>query len=323
MKNWDVFLSYAAEDTAAALPLAAGLRAAGLRVWLDHAQIQLGDSIVARIEEGLTHSRFGVVILSPSFLNKPWQKRELGALLAREEFGRKVIIPVYHGIDRTTLIRVSPTLADRCAGNTDWGVPSLVQAIASIVLEEQADSSETPTLTRRFIELLDSCDDAIVIRDFLGHHPRIVRAALGGAGDTSVRDGLDRDELYVEWFISTERTSMVTLILLSSTLAPFDPETGDINQSVLSSTARVGAQLAHYRTESPSGYYRGVVVTGRRNRLTDSARKAIERFNRGRRSVPETEPVLIRSYDWLIDASIPQVDQGESRTRKRGPDDSE
>jgi hypothetical protein len=70
----------------------------------------------AKIDEGLSQSRFGVVIISRAFLDKHWPKKELAGLRAKEE----------HGVARSDVVRFSPTLADTLAGDTAKGIdPSL------------------------------------------------------------------------------------------------------------------------------------------------------------------------------------------------------
>jgi hypothetical protein len=127
-KKWDIFLSHASEDKAAVVrPLAAGLRRAGVKVWLDEHELKLGDSLSGKIDEGLSDSSFGAVILSPAFLAKHWPQKELAGLRAREEDGKKVILPVLHNLDKHTVTQYSPILADALAVSTDQGqVPDVV-----------------------------------------------------------------------------------------------------------------------------------------------------------------------------------------------------
>ena len=76
--KWDLFISHASEDKeSVAMPLAETLRAAGATVWLDAQELKLGDSLSAKIDDGLSRSRFGVVIISRAFLDKDWPKKEL------------------------------------------------------------------------------------------------------------------------------------------------------------------------------------------------------------------------------------------------------
>jgi hypothetical protein len=132
-KEWDVFLSYAGEDREAiAKPLAEALRAKGLRVWFDKFELTLGDRLRRMLDEGLANSKFGVVVLSPAFFGKHWPQTELDGLAQREVDGEKVILPVWHGIDREDVARHSPTLADRVAASSSEGIDHLVASIMEV-----------------------------------------------------------------------------------------------------------------------------------------------------------------------------------------------
>src|SRR5688500_14256253 len=61
---YDVFLSHSSKDKAVVRPLAERLRADGVKVWLDEWEIQPGDSIPAKIEEGLERSRVMMLCMS-------------------------------------------------------------------------------------------------------------------------------------------------------------------------------------------------------------------------------------------------------------------
>jgi TIR domain len=74
----------------------------------------------------LAHSRFGVVILSKHFLEKHWPEQELNGLATREVGGKKVILPVWHGVEFEEVRQYSPTLADRLAVPTKNGLESVV-----------------------------------------------------------------------------------------------------------------------------------------------------------------------------------------------------
>lgn len=133
---WDVFICHASEDKdAVARPLAEALRDARIKVWYDEFTLTLGDSLRRSIERGIADSRFGVVILSPSFFQKEWPQHELDGLVSREIDGEKVILPVWHKISREEIMRYSPTLADKVAMSTNAGRGLVVKEILKVVGE--------------------------------------------------------------------------------------------------------------------------------------------------------------------------------------------
>jgi hypothetical protein len=129
-EGWDVFISHASEDKdAIARPLAEALRDKGLRVWYDEFSLTVGDSLRKSIDQGLARSRFGVVILSKHFFEKHWPEQELNGLATREVGGKKVILPVWHGVGFEEVRQYSPTLADRLAVTSDGGLKNVVEQL--------------------------------------------------------------------------------------------------------------------------------------------------------------------------------------------------
>ena len=112
----DVFVSHATEDKAYVEPLIKELEAAGIRVWFDKTSLQWGDDLRASIDRGLATCRYGIVVFSKAFLGKKkWTEYELSSLFAREQAGKKLILPIWHGITRDDLVQYSPAFADRLA----------------------------------------------------------------------------------------------------------------------------------------------------------------------------------------------------------------
>ncbi|HSW10539.1 MAG TPA: toll/interleukin-1 receptor domain-containing protein [Bacillota bacterium] len=115
-KKWDVFISHASEDKDTFVrPLAEALRRLGVSVWYDEFTLRLGDSLSREIDEGLGDSRFGLVVISRHFIAKPWPEHELRGLVSREIDEGRVILPIWHGVDRKKVRHFSPTLADKVA----------------------------------------------------------------------------------------------------------------------------------------------------------------------------------------------------------------
>jgi hypothetical protein len=75
---YDVFLSHSAKDKAGVRPLAERLRRDGLKVWFDEWVLKPGDSIPAKIEAGLEHSRVLVLCTSANAFGSDWSQLEAG-----------------------------------------------------------------------------------------------------------------------------------------------------------------------------------------------------------------------------------------------------
>jgi hypothetical protein len=142
-KEYDVFISHAGEDKDDIVrPLALALRDLGIAVWYDEFELKIGDSLRRKIDKGLIASRFGLVVLSPSFFAKGWPNYELDGLVTREVLGgRPLILPIWHRVTRDDVMKYSPSLADKLARPTsDVSIADLAGEIASVVrpLEEAA-----------------------------------------------------------------------------------------------------------------------------------------------------------------------------------------
>jgi hypothetical protein len=147
---WDVFISHATEDKGdVARPLAELLRNAGLTVWLDENELQVGDSLRSKIDEGLSHSRFGIVIVSPAFFSKQWPQHELNGLLARESVGTKILLPVWYNVDHAFVEHYSPILADRVAANANRGLDAVADEVLKIVAQHPLQQHTSPDFTLR------------------------------------------------------------------------------------------------------------------------------------------------------------------------------
>lgn len=132
--EWDVFISYASEDKEAFVrPLAERLRGQGLRVWYDEFILKVGDSLNRSIDAGLARSKFGIVVVSPSFLSKEWPQRELDGLVTREVGGTRVILPIWHQLQYEQLRTRSPLLADRIAVKSSDGFDRVVERLLEVI----------------------------------------------------------------------------------------------------------------------------------------------------------------------------------------------
>jgi TIR domain len=90
----NVFISHRKSDAQQAEQLANELRDAGHEVWFDEWKIDVGDSIVERINQGLEGSKYLVLCYSSSGLS-PWVNREWMSVLAQQLAGSQVkVLPI-------------------------------------------------------------------------------------------------------------------------------------------------------------------------------------------------------------------------------------
>ena len=93
-----VFLSHSHADKPFARKVAADIRAAGHAVWIDEAEINVGDSLIDKISDGLEQVDFVAAILSEASLGSAWVQKELEIASSRElEEKRVVVMPLLLG----------------------------------------------------------------------------------------------------------------------------------------------------------------------------------------------------------------------------------
>ncbi len=87
-----VFLSHNSKDKPFVRKLADSLRSAGHVVWIDEAEINIGDSLVEKIREGLDKVDYVAAILSENSIASSWVQRELDISSNREIAEKRVIL---------------------------------------------------------------------------------------------------------------------------------------------------------------------------------------------------------------------------------------
>lgn len=114
----DVFLCHAWDDRkGSAKELHDLLESKGVSVWFSEKDVTLGSSLLREIDKGLAKSRVGIVLVTPSFLNRIKGEgiadKELSALLARD-----LLVPIVHDTTFDALRDVSPLLGSRSGLST-------------------------------------------------------------------------------------------------------------------------------------------------------------------------------------------------------------
>lgn len=134
-REYDVFISHASEDKDEIVrPLAIALRNEGLSVWYDEFELKIGDSLRQKIDKGLARSKFGIVVLSRSFIKKGWTNYELDGIITKVVSGEQVLLPIWHNITKQEVVDFSPSIADKLARNTaNFTVEEIAIEIAELI----------------------------------------------------------------------------------------------------------------------------------------------------------------------------------------------
>ena len=138
IRKYDVFISHASEDKDDIVrTLANALKNKNLKVWYDEFELKIGDSLRQKIDTGLANSRFGIVVLSKSFIRKGWTNYELDGIITKSVNGQQMVLPIWHKITKQEVIDYSPSLADKVARNTaTYTVDEIAEEIAEVINEK-------------------------------------------------------------------------------------------------------------------------------------------------------------------------------------------
>ena len=115
-------------------PLAERLLAEHVEVWYDEFSLSVGDSLRRSIDRGLSQSRFGIVVLSPSFFAKQWPAWELDRVGRTSE--RRAARRHPSGMARCHpqgRAGVFPSLADKVAATSASGLDEVVRRLVSVI----------------------------------------------------------------------------------------------------------------------------------------------------------------------------------------------
>ncbi len=111
MKEKDIFLSHSSDDKEKYVyPLVNSFDDYGISYWLDEIEIGWGDSIIRKINDGLSKCKFVLVLLTDSFLRKNWTRTELETALSEEISNDKLTVLPLMVTDPEQVFAVFPLL---------------------------------------------------------------------------------------------------------------------------------------------------------------------------------------------------------------------
>lgn len=129
-----VFISHASEDKDSFVrPLANSLIDRKFDVWYDEYSLKWGDSLLQKINEGLSQCDYAIVVFSDNFFKKRWPQSELNGLFALEQSKGKLILPIWKDIDHNEISQYSPIIADRTAMMASDGIETIVNELENLI----------------------------------------------------------------------------------------------------------------------------------------------------------------------------------------------
>lgn len=143
----DIFICHASEDKPDVVrPLYERLESEGFNIWYDEAEIKWGDSITERVNWGLIHSKYVVVVLSESFLEKRWPNREFNSVVNTESSSGVVkVLPlvVGDGLIEKKIIEAYPLINDKRYLKWSKNQSEIVKELYKIFPERSKRNLET------------------------------------------------------------------------------------------------------------------------------------------------------------------------------------
>lgn len=156
-KKWDVFICHASEDKEEiADPLANKLTSLGIKVWYDRFRLRWGNRLMKEIDHGLVNSKYGIVILSPSFFDKHWPESELQALfsLMGSERHEDLLLPLLHNIKFEDIKVRYPLISGILCRSSDMALDVLAAEVAELVSKMTSRKKESPGVANKISNVL-------------------------------------------------------------------------------------------------------------------------------------------------------------------------
>ncbi len=132
-----IFISYSHSDAPFVEKLGALLFKEKMPVWLDRWELNVGDSLIRRIEDAISDAAAVIFVLSKASVESDWCRKELSAGLVRELDEKKVIVlPLLLGDCAVPLFLRDKKYAD-FRTDFDSGFRDIVNALARVTSDTQ------------------------------------------------------------------------------------------------------------------------------------------------------------------------------------------
>lgn len=157
-----VFLSHTSIDKPFVRKLANDLRIYGHTVWIDEAEIKIGDSLIDKISQGIDEVDYVAVVLSNNSIESQWVNQELKIAINREiAEKKKVVLPLL--IEN---VSIPAFLRDKRYG--DFSTPEIYQKSLNDLLEALGTEEQVLSNTNNDIDKLK--EDAQIAKEAIEKH---------------------------------------------------------------------------------------------------------------------------------------------------------
>ena len=127
--NFRIFLSHSSLDKTLIDKIFLELQKSEINVWYDKYEIEYGDSITDKINEGLYNCGLGLICVSQNFLRSNWAKREMNYYLQKQiSSGENNLICINMDVSHNNLPPLIQDYRYLDFNNTNW-IDELVAVI--------------------------------------------------------------------------------------------------------------------------------------------------------------------------------------------------
>lgn len=150
-----IFLSHSHADKPFVNKLANRLRQVGVKVWIDKAEIKIGDSLIQKISEAIEEMDFVGAVLSRNSVKSHWVQKELELAMNKEINGKRVVVLpiIIEACEIPTFIKgkLYANFTDEIAFDEEFNKILKAIGVDEVLLPNQADEN-----AKRLIGKLDN-----------------------------------------------------------------------------------------------------------------------------------------------------------------------
>ncbi len=145
MSRTQIFISYATEDSHFANEIAYGLRANGFQIWFAPFSLRAGQGLLDSINDGLSSSSAGIIVISRDYLVRGWTHYEMDILMQRKiEHGTK-LLPIWFGVTKADVEAKHPGIAGIVAITNAESAQNVVSELIRSLSDEAPTRAVVPT----------------------------------------------------------------------------------------------------------------------------------------------------------------------------------